>query len=532
MGSSASVVTFKQIPHLDELSNIKDSFTPKEIQQLAFNYVSIIDSGKSIPSSYEIKYLHKEKAFKTFKDFLIQVNQNFMMLANVNRHAKQIKTIETIKQLSSHVNHVNNFILDYEYGRLEKKELEAMQQNYDLQAKCLQSLELFKAILRQYIVGHIEKNDRAQLLYIEATLLCLMQSHTEESHIIEMDKNEGEEYTTLKNDTIMQNNDQPYHHHHLPWSPTSFWIKQLNKTIFHKSITPEDVQEDLFYLDQTCCEIFRLRCELKKNERLIIDYLANNELVLNIENVNHVNNLGTHYNKLQEELNMYYSYRSFIFLFFHSFLIMLDHEKDLISILVEYLIPMMTLPSSSSSRQNKHRKKYLENVERKKKRKMKFKKNALLKTKHNLKWMHHVESEQKKRKENAIKNHLDIINQKLPGNSTYTMPEEFKDLKVENDIAPVEDKFINIYEKKNVHEKKKKTKKEKKRKKKKGYNDDENIKEDEIISAKKVIQKTEPIEYRMEYTEDEMKQIQLQQQMFENTPLPGDKNVDKLMKSM
>ena len=36
--------------------------------------------------------------------------------------------------------------------------------------------------------------------------------------------------------------------------------------------------------------------------------------------------------------------------------------------------PMMTLPSSSSSRQNKHRKKYLENVERKKKRKMKFKK--------------------------------------------------------------------------------------------------------------------------------------------------------------
>ena len=65
-----------------------------------------------------------------------------------------------------------------------------------------------------------------------------------------------------------------------------------------------------------------------------------------------------------------------------------------------------------------------------------------------------------------------------------------------------------------------------------GYNDDENIKEDEIISAKKVIQKTEPIEYRMEYTEDEMKQIQLQQQMFENTPLPGDKNVDKLMKSM
>ena len=68
--------------------------------------------------------------------------------------------------------------------------------------------------------------------------------------------------------------------------------------------------------------------------------------------------------------------------------------------------------------------------------------------------------------------------------------------------------------------------------KKKGYNDDENIKEDEIISAKKVIQKTEPIEYRMEYTEDEMKQIQLQQQMFENTPLPGDKNVDKLMKSM
>ena len=36
----------------------------------------------------------------------------------------------------------------------------------------------------------------------------------------------------------------------------------------------------------------------------------------------------------------------------------------------------------------------------------------------------------------------------------------------------------------------------------------------------------------MEYTEDEMKQIQLQQQMFENTPLPGDKNVDKLMKSM
>mgnify|MGYP006235995545 CR=1 FL=1 len=37
------------------------------------------------------------------------------------------------------------------------------------------------------------------------------------------------------------------------------------------------------------------------------------------------------------------------------------------------------------------------------------------------------------------------------------------------------------------------------------------IKEDEIISAKKVIQKTEPIEYRMEYTEDEMKQIQLQQ---------------------
>jgi hypothetical protein len=146
--------------------------------------------------------------------------------------------------------------------------------------------------------------------------------------------------------------------------------------------------------------------------------------------------------------------------------------------------------------------------------------------------MHHVESEQKKRKENAIKNHLDIINQKLPGNSTYTMPEEFKDLKVENDIAPVEDKFINIYEKKNVHEKKKKTKKEKKRKKKKGYNDDENIKEDEIISAKKVIQKTEPTEYRMEYTEDEMKQIQLQQQMFENTPLPGDKNVDKLMKSM
>ena len=91
----------------------------------------------------------------------------------------------------------------------------------------------------------------------------------------------------------MQNNDQPYHHHHLPWSPTSFWIKQLNKTIFHKSITPEDVQEDLFYLDQTCCEIFRLRCELKKNERLIIDYLANNELVLNIDNVKHVNNLGT-----------------------------------------------------------------------------------------------------------------------------------------------------------------------------------------------------------------------------------------------
>ena len=143
MGSSASVVAFKQIPHLDELSNIKDSFTPKEIQQLAFNYVSIIDSGQSIPASYEIKYLHKEKAFKTFKDFLIQINQNFVMLANVNRHAKQIKTIETIKQLSSHVNHVNNFILDYEYGRLEKKELEAMQQNYDLQAQCLQSLELF-----------------------------------------------------------------------------------------------------------------------------------------------------------------------------------------------------------------------------------------------------------------------------------------------------------------------------------------------------------------------------------------------------
>ena len=69
MGSSASVVAFKQIPHLDELSNIKDSFTPKEIQQLAFNYVSIIDSGQSIPASYEIKYLHKEKAFKTFKDF-------------------------------------------------------------------------------------------------------------------------------------------------------------------------------------------------------------------------------------------------------------------------------------------------------------------------------------------------------------------------------------------------------------------------------------------------------------------------------
>ena len=101
MGSSASVVAFKQIPHLDELSSIKDSFTPKEIQQLAFNYVSIIDSGKSIPSSYEIKYLHKEKAFKTFKDFLIQINQNFVMLANVNNKCLKIRLYLEIKMLIS-----------------------------------------------------------------------------------------------------------------------------------------------------------------------------------------------------------------------------------------------------------------------------------------------------------------------------------------------------------------------------------------------------------------------------------------------
>ena len=134
MGASASLQQqFKHVPFIsNELkqSDIYQCFYKQhEIIKLGYCFVSIIDSGKNIPSTYKIHFLAYGQHFKSFDTFLVAVKDNYTTIRN--QYTKHVTlALENIARLSAHVTHCNNFILEYNVDRLQTQEFIEMQDEH------------------------------------------------------------------------------------------------------------------------------------------------------------------------------------------------------------------------------------------------------------------------------------------------------------------------------------------------------------------------------------------------------------------
>ena len=123
MGASASLQQqFKQVPFISNAFKQSDVYQcfykQHEIIKLGYYFVSIRDSGKNIPSTYEIHFLAYDGHFKSFDTFLIAVKDNYTTICD--QYTKHVTVaLENIARLSTHVTHCNDFILEYNVDRLQ-----------------------------------------------------------------------------------------------------------------------------------------------------------------------------------------------------------------------------------------------------------------------------------------------------------------------------------------------------------------------------------------------------------------------------
>ena len=407
MGSAGSVATFNRSPALPDAfkeTDIYRFYNEREIRNLGLFYSRVLNSGKDVPEAYKVHFLDLNSSFQSFEDFLVGAHEKY-------QEARQSESLNTLAYkaciaLETHSKRFNDFFVEFEGGRLSETEMNSALRESDIQSSCVASIELFKCNLKPYIRERHQGRNRPQILYIVGVISCFIESHTEYY------AHEGAPAVLHESSATSKRM------HNIPWSPTVLYLDSQCASVFTsgKSITRKQAEEDFFYLDQTCCEMFRLRCDIQQLNSKIITYLIENDILLSPTNAEGLLALGRRHTDMHNLLRAYAWYRSFVILFYHPFKVMFDNEADIFIDLIEFLIPMRSCNYSTVNgrRSDEHRKKYLSNVKRKKRRKEKFKKDALLKVKHNMHWKHHVRLEHQKKQE-------DFLNQPLPGKSQYTL---------------------------------------------------------------------------------------------------------------